>query len=145
MKKIKKKDYSDIIRIYNSEGKTASYDFIRSQYGLKNPYCVITRLKASSEYEYDAETDKFGGSDLKTAEGVFMNLEDLCTPISKQQIPTAPVIRDPRPAAMEKLVHELIGDRLLELSRFITIDSLTRTIMIDHTSLAAEGYKVVSH
>ena len=52
---------------------------------------------------------------------------------------------DSRPAAMEKLVHELISDRLLTLSRYITLDSSTRTILIDQTSLSADGYQVVTH
>jgi len=43
-------------------------------------------------------------------------------------------VTDPRPAAMERLVHELISDRLLTLSRYITLDSSTRTILIDQTS-----------
>ena len=46
---------------------------------------------------------------------------------------------------MEKLVKELLSDRLLEISRYITIDSLSRTILIDRTSLNANGYRVVEH
>ena len=52
---------------------------------------------------------------------------------------------DTRPVAMEKLVRELIRDRLLTLSRYITLDSSTRTILIDQTSLSADGYQVVTH
>jgi hypothetical protein len=46
---------------------------------------------------------------------------------------------------MERLVHELISDRLLTLSRYITLESSTRTILIDQTSLSADGYQVVTH
>ena len=38
-----------------------------------------------------------------------------------------------------------ISDRLLTLTRYITLDSSTRTILIDQTSLSADGYQVVTH
>ena len=37
--------FPKIIEEYNSGGKTAAYDYLRSQYGIKHPYCVITRIK----------------------------------------------------------------------------------------------------
>ena len=67
---------------------------------------------------------------------------------------SAPAVRVPsgteeanrsRPAELEKLVHELISDRLLMLSRYITLDSASRTILIDRTSLETDGYQIVSH
>lgn len=74
-----------------------------------------------------------------------MNLDELCsTTAVTEGRPTHPAT-DLRPAAMEKLVHELISDRLLILSRYITLDSSTRTILIDQTSLSADGYQVVTH
>ena len=74
-----------------------------------------------------------------------MDLDELCS---------APAVRVPsgteeanrsRPAELEKLVHELISDRLLMLSRYITLDSASRTILIDRTSLETDGYQIVSH
>ena len=74
-----------------------------------------------------------------------MDLDELCgttaLAAARQPDPAA----DTRLAAMEKLVHELISDRLLTLSRYITLDSSTRTILIDQTSLTADGYQVVTH
>ena len=46
---------------------------------------------------------------------------------------------------MEKLIQELLGDRLLELSRYISLDSLSKTMIIDQTSLKSAGYRVVTH
>lgn len=63
---------------------------------------------------------------------------------SRQKKPAKTVV-DTRPIAMEKLVHELISDRLLTLSRYITLDSSTKTILIDQTSLSEDGYHVVTH
>ncbi len=75
----------------------------------------------------------------------FMDLDELCgTAVAKAPLVGEP-ITDSRPSAMEKLVHELISDRLRALSRYITLDSSTRTILIDRTSLTADGYQIVTH
>jgi hypothetical protein len=46
---------------------------------------------------------------------------------------------------MEKLVQELIGDRLLALSRYITMDTSSRTVLVDRSLLIADGYRVELH
>ncbi len=47
--------------------------------------------------------------------------------------------------AMDKLIHELIGDRLLELSKYITMDASDRVVFIDKTAFVADGYQVILH
>ena len=132
---IREEAFPEIIGEYNSGGKTAAYDCLRSRYGIKHPYFVMKRIKDCGRFTYDPDT----------ADSVFMNLDELCsTTAVTEGRPTHPAA-DPRPAAMEKLVHELISDRLLILSRYITLDSSTRTILIDQTSLSADGYQVVTH
>ena len=137
--------FPKIIEEYNSGGKTAAYDYLRSQYGIKHPYFVITRIKECGKYSYDADTDHFSESVANTEDGVFMDLDELCGRTALSAAHQAEPVTDPRPAAMERLVHELISDRLLTLSRYITLDSSTRTILIDQTSLSADGYQVVTH
>lgn len=131
--------FPEIVEQYNNGGKTAAYDLIRSRYGLKNPYFVITRIKKCGRYSYDPDTDQFSGSETETGDSVFMDLDELCgTSVVKVQ--DAPAnLADGRPAAMEKLVHELISDRLLAISQYITMDPATRTVLIDQTSLLADG------
>ena len=137
--------FPKIIEQYNSGGKTAAYDYLRSEYGIKHPYFVIKRIKECGKYLYDADTDHFSGIDTSVADGVFMNLDELCGTTAVTAVRQPDPVSDSRPAAMEKLVHELISDRLLTLSRYITLDSSTRTILIDQTSLSADGYQVVTH
>ena len=95
--------------------------------------------------DLEADTDHFSESVANTADGVFMDLDELCGRTALSAAHQAEPVTDPRPAAMERLVHELISDRLLTLSRYITLDSSTRTILIDQTSLSADGYQVVTH
>lgn len=131
-----------LVDVYNREGKTSAYDIIRNRYGVKNPFFVINRIKKCGKYTYDPENDRFSAAESDAANRVFMDLDELCGTIVSE---TAGTIEDSRPAAMERLVHELISDRLMMLSRYITLDSSSRTIMIDQSSLSADGYRIVTH
>ena len=48
-------------------------------------------------------------------------------------------------ATKHRMQQELIGDRLLELSRYISINSISKTLIIDKTSLIRDGYQVTMH
>lgn len=142
---IKEGEFPEIVRQYNSGGKSAAYEMIRDRYGVKNPYFVLARIRRCRRYTYDSETDQFIETDADQVDGVFMDLDELCgTAFARPQDPISDVV-DSRPAAMEKLVHELISDRLLMLSRYITLDSSARRVLIDQTSLTADGYQIVTH
>ena len=153
---IKDDEFPEIVDQYNSCGRKAAYNLIRDRYGIKNPYFVMTRIKASDKYTYDANTDQFSAAVLEASaeDSIFMNLDELCSTAGKKnntfEGDTKAIVDDrstgrDRSTAMEELVHKLISDRLLTLSRYITMDSSTRTIMIDQTSLSADGYTVISH
>lgn len=142
---VTKNMFPQIAELYNTEGKTAFFEKMRSEFGIKQPYFVLRRIKNSDMYTYDEENDKFVSVQESASDDVFMDLDELCGApaichgasndrLTESQLPT-----------MEKLVNELINDRLLTLSRYITLDSAARTIMIDQTSLAADGYRVVTH
>lgn len=142
---INENDFSEIVHEYNSAGKTAAYDLIRSRYHVKNPYCVMNRIKGCDKYEYNPETDQFSDAETSAADNVFMNLDELCGTAVSKTLQTSETVTVNRPTNMEKLVQELISDRLLTLSRYITLDSSSRIILIDRTSLATDGYQVITH
>ena len=137
--------FPEIIEQYNSGGKTAAYDYLRCQYGIKHPYFVMNRIKESGKYSYNEDADRFSSTASSAGDGVFMDLDELCDRTALPKTRQMEAVTDLRPAAMERLVHELISDRLLTLSRYITLDSSTRTILIDQTSLSEDGYQVLTH
>ena len=142
---IKENMFSEIVDIYNTEGKTAAYDLIRSKYGVKHPYLTITRIKKSGKYTYDPDADRFVGGMANAPDAVFMNLDELCgTSVveAKNSVTEKSVIGR---LSMDALVRELINDRLLMLSQYITLDTSTKTILIDQSSLAVDGYHIVTH
>jgi hypothetical protein len=134
-------DYTEIIRIYNTEGKSRAYEHIKKQYYMKNPYGVIKRLHHSNIYSYDKETDRFIESNAIQSDGVFMGLNELCqggrSPQSNKSTNDG--------QSMEKLIRELIEDRLLQLSQYVQINQATRTVLIDKTTMLADGFHVVIH
>lgn len=141
MSKIKEKDLVGIAQLYNNEGRQAAYDFISKQ-GIKYPYAIVKRMKSNPKLMYNKDIDSFTLENKARSNDVFMSMEELCSPVSTQLKPQKV---DDRKEAMEKLIQDLLGDRLLELSKYITIETSSKTMMIDQTSLKSAGYKVVTH
>ena len=95
---------------------------------------------------YNEEKDFFDIRNTVQPESIFMTMEELCSPIVPHHITMKEQEEiDSRPAAMDKLIRELIGDRLLELNKYVTIDSLSKRIIIDKTTLIQDGYQLVTH
>lgn len=144
---VKESEFPHIIEVYNAEGKTSAYDLIRNQYGVKNPFFVMNRIKKCADYTYDMESDSFRVSCTEDAQGIFMDLDELCAPASRGPSAvnsTTPAV-ETKPAELEKLIHSLVSERLLELSRYVTLDPSAKTILIDRTSLGKDGYNIITH
>ena len=116
--KITPDKYPQIIEVYNTEGKTAAYDLMRSCYEIKNPTCVMKRMKADKNLGYNYDTDRFESNSRKE-DDIFLNLEALC----ENKVETA--------------------DRLLELSKYVLLDPLGKRILIDKSSMQTDGYQVL--
>ena len=141
--KITPDKYPQIIEVYNTEGKTAAYDLMRSCYEIKNPTCVMKRMKADKSLGYNYDTDRFE-SDSRKEDDIFLNLEALC----ENKVETADrsegaINRNDRIKAMENMVHSLISDRLLELSKYVLLDPIGKRILINKSSMQTDGYQVL--
>lgn len=142
-KKVNPDQYPKIIDSYNTNGKSKTYDILREVYGITNTTSFMRRLKNTPEFAYNPETDKFEDTIKYDENNIFMKLDDLCvyTPAAD----TKNRIETNRTDAMEKLIHSLISDRLLELSKYILLDAVSKKIMIDRTSLVSDGYQLIIH
>jgi len=141
MSKINADDLIGIAQLYNNEGREVAYEFISNK-GIKYPYSVIKRMKTNPKFTYNKDTDSFKEQSKAHSDDVFMSMQELCSPVSiEPKIHKA----DNRTEAMEKLIQDLLGDRLLELSKYITLESISKKIIIDQTSLKSAGYKVITH
>lgn len=144
---IKDTQFHELAAYYNKEGRVAAYDLLRSQYGVKHPGMVFSRIKKSGSFSYDAAADKFNlDSGQLSGDDLFLGLDALCNAASHPSPGTAHAdFVGSRSAAMEKLVHDLLSDRLLALSHYITLDTVNRAVYVDQTALQADGYRVITH
>lgn len=140
---VKEKDFPELVEIYNTEGRMAMYDHVRGRYGLKQPYFVLRRIMKSNRYVYDEVQDMFHDTvqSGKEPEDLFLSLDQLC---NSEPLPVS-VTENQRQHAerakeMEGLIQTLIGDRLLELSRYVLLDPVSRRICVDKVSLEQNGY-----
>ena len=142
MIKINNQDLRFLAEKYNSDGKQAMYAYLQSEYGIKNPTCTFKRMKKHPELGYHPEKERFlfDENSTESEDKVFMTIDELCA--SNKNVKVSPVEQQPDKS---KEMEKLIGDRLLELSRYISINSISKTLIIDKTSLDRDGYQVTTH
>ena len=147
MVKISDHDLPEIARLYNNSGKDAMYKHLRETYGIKNPWFVLSRMKKAPVLGYDAESDRFTAEACDQAdENLFMTMDELCSPMKPQHVTTSKQNQcEQKAEAMEALVKQLIGDRLLELSKYVVLDTINKTMLVDKTALETAGYSLVTH
>ena len=147
MVKISDKNLTELAAIYNSGGKEALYQKLRDSFEIKHPWATLARMKGIDYLGYDEASDSFSaGQSILAEDNLFMSMDELCLPVKPQHICEDKTERTvPKAEAMEKLVKELIGDRLLELSRYVIMDTLNKTMIIDKTALNDAGYTLVTH
>ncbi len=130
MAKIKEETLAQIVDIYNEEGRKAAYDFIDT-YGIKQPYAVMKRIKNHPNYSYDAVSDHYTSQLKSNTDEIFMSMDELCSPLEEKGRQSNKIeLVTKRTREMEKLIQELLGDRLLELSKYITLESSSKTMVI---------------
>lgn len=139
MIKITDKDLPELAKKYNSDGKTALYRYMQDKYRIKNPSCVFNRLKKESSLGYNQDIDKFTFVAQAPEKELFMTIEELC---GKDKEEVSNNTLEERKIGMDKLIRELIEDRLLELSKYVFINTISRTMTIDKKALERDGYQV---
>ena len=147
MVKIADKNLPELAKVYNDGGKAALYRELRNSYGIKYPNSVLARMKTADSLGYNDTKDVFEMKARKNLdEDLFISIDELCSPMKPQHVTAKPDAENfSKTVAMERLVKELLGDRLLELSRYVILDTMNRTMIIDKTALSDAGYALVTH
>ena len=142
MKKVSKGAMPELANIYNSQGRQALYRCLRERYGIQSPGSFLQRMKSNPGLAYDAGTDVFTVRNVPTDE-VFMSMEELCAG-TLPHVQKTPIQHTDKSVEMRNLIQELIGERLLELNRYVKLDARSRTVLIDAASLKNDGYTIVN-
>jgi hypothetical protein len=146
MSKISNDELYGIAREYNRLGRKSICEKLKTEYGIKNTTSVLKRIKNRDGIEYIESEDRFEihSDPSENGDDVFMSMDELCSPHTDKTARGKEFKTDTesRPEAMDRLVRELIGDRLLELSRYVTLDTISKKLLVDLTSLTNEGYRM---
>ena len=147
MKKVNKDDRIQLAHVYNTEGKVQMYAILKDKYHIGNPSQVFACMKKATYLSYDTELDRFNIKDMETNEAnIFLDIDALCSN-KGNRIKTENTITDENPVhkSMESLVQELIGERLLTLSQYVSLDTTGKILRLDKTSLTNDGYQLILH
>lgn len=130
----------EVIQIYNTQGKAAAKEFIKTTYGVKDANYVLRRIKAGQSYNYDSDTDQFH----KSNETPFMGLDELCVDTHKKIIRETTIEQDESipDLQFDTVVQEMVKERFMEYARFIQSNSYERIWRINKSALQAAGYQL---
>lgn len=144
MSKIRKEDYSKIIKVHNESGMKAAMEYITNNFGTKYPRDVITRIKKTPGYSYDAENKKIIEDNVSTEKTIFMDIDELCKSATCSEVEHTVVTKggDANKFKIEIIYQELIEEKFLELNKYIKLNRYLSTISIDKTALIADGYQI---
>ena len=146
MIKINKKDRIQLANIYNTEGKSRMYDILREKYLISNPSQVFACMKKAPYLLYDAEQDRFGVKDLETNESnIFLDIDALCSNGQNKNATQLKQKDNPSHKSMDAIIQELIGERLLTLSQYVSLDTTEKILRLDETTLKNDGYQLILH
>lgn len=150
MIKIQKEDKKQLAITYNTEGKDAMYSVIKEKYMVKNPTCVFTSMKKAAYLAYNPENDRFMFGEQEAMEAmeanIFLDIETLCSGKTQSE-KTAGLEKSEvhLHKSMDMLIQELIGERLLKLSQYVSLDPVEKVLRIDETYLKSDGYRLILH
>lgn len=87
----------------------------------------------------------FGEQEAMEA-NIFLDIETLCSEISESETSVTTIKSEKHlHKSMEALIQELIGERLLVLSQYVSLDLGEKTLRVDETWLKNDGYRLILH
>ena len=146
MRKMNKSERISLAELYNTEGKQRLYQVLREQYEIVNPSCTFSSMKKAPYLQYDAEKDRFMVNETEQRESdIFLDIEALCSRKSGKNRSLQTTEPESAHKSMDTLIQELIGDRLLTLSQYVSLDASAKVLRLDETSLKNDGYRLILH
>lgn len=147
MGKISDNELKELAQIYNEKGKKELYTLLIEKYEIKNPTCVFNRMCKKPVLAYDKEQDCFfTEQNAVKPEDVFMSMDELCTPKTPvYPKSTSGICEQNRNEAMEKLIKELISDRLLELCKYRQIRAHCTVVECMLSGVSVHAFRYIVH
>ena len=140
-------DDRKVIEVYNASGSKVAKEFMSTEYHVLYPYSIITRLRRDTANAYDKSKDKF----LCIEESPFLRLDELCTVSDNElDIPKSKTVDNGSSNSLEwianvefkHMLQELAMEKLLEMTKYISLNHATGQCKINKHALDSAGYQV---
>jgi len=139
-----KVDFSEFVNIFNTQGKDAARLLAREKYNRSFEY-IQRKVRYESDYYFDRTLRKYKNKDKNIIEADFMSLDELDNygtqvAVSKNSEPLPGLSKD---ESFDQLINELIKDRMLELSKYISISHETRQLTVKSKTIKNDGLSLI--
>lgn len=138
-------DFDEFVNIFNEKGKNEAQLLAREKYSLSFVQ-MKRRMDKLTDYRFDLSLRTYRHNkqeDIITAE--FMSIDELNSHKAKETIIKGIVpLSGPSPNSnFDAIVKELIKDRIVMLSKYVSLDQETRKIIINTKNLKRDGFDLV--
>jgi hypothetical protein len=137
-------DFEEFVNEINKNGKNAAKTLVRDKYNLSFEQ-VKRRLLNGTDYYFDASTRLYKHKAKACDTDEFMSLEELDNQPLYKTIKNridAPIGASSN-MSFDEMVKELINDRIMELSKYVSIDHSSRCFIVKTASLKVDGFNLV--
>lgn len=134
-------DYDKLEKIYETEGRTGANKYL-NDIGVKAPRAAIKRMRNKQMGKYDSDTNKKNNT---VVDSTFLSMEELCEKNIK--VPRVHEVEgefiNPFPEMnTDKLMVELLLDKIRDYNNFFMIDRANGMVHIDKSRLLNAGFEI---
>lgn len=132
-------DFDKLVDVFNRNGRVAAEEYVKNSYDIEY-YLAIRKLTHETGYRYNKSSRKY---ELKeSTENQFLSIEELCNDAKTKPVKTLENLNTECNISLETIFVDLMRDRLVEISKYISIEQSSRKIIINLQSLKKSGYEV---
>ncbi|SHJ88750.1 hypothetical protein SAMN05444401_0003 [Clostridium amylolyticum] len=139
-----KVDFPEFVNIFNTQGKDAARLLAREKYNRSFEY-IQRKVRYESDYYFDRTLRKYKNKDKNIIEADFMSLDELDNygnqaAVTKNTEPLPGLWKD---QSFEQIINDLIKDRILELSKYISINHETKQLTVKSKTIKNDGLSLI--
>lgn len=137
-------DFDEFITTFNEKGKREAIVLAKEKYSLSFQQ-VRRRLMKSTDYFFDTSLRIYRHRDDADIENNFMTIEELNYCKTKENINKGlePLTGLSPSQSFEDLIKDLIKDRLMELSKYVSINRERKCLIINTKNLKKDCFDLI--
>ena len=139
---VNKIDYDEFVDMFNTKGKEFTENFVKEKYG--KCYARIQKLVVKeSKYYYNLSSRRYEEKPPAAVDTAFISIDELYKGKDVEDRSIDPLKGLYVPPTLDEIMLEMVKDRVLELSQYITIDHCNRKIVVKSKLVQSSGYDLI--